>query len=94
MQPGVIKGYINPGKGRRSGASKGYIVSVEASLEDNCLFGKMLFIKALSATKGKPSPSWIRPFATRKKVTLNDLTRQALHEFLQHHGADASPALG
>jgi hypothetical protein len=26
---------------------KGYIGSIEASLEDNCLFGKILFIKAL-----------------------------------------------
>jgi predicted HicB family RNase H-like nuclease len=25
--------------------------------------------------------------ATRQKVTLNDLTRQALNEFLQHRGA-------
>ena len=25
----------------------GYIGSIEASLEDNCLFGKVLFIKAL-----------------------------------------------
>ena len=28
---------------------KGYIGSIEASLEDNCLFGKILFIKALNA---------------------------------------------
>ena len=28
--------------------------------------------------------------ANRKKVTLNDLTRQALNEFLQHH----CPAIG
>ena len=28
---------------------KGYIGSIEASLEDNCLFGKNLLIKALNA---------------------------------------------
>nr|WP_250212303.1 type II toxin-antitoxin system HicB family antitoxin [Pseudomonas fluorescens] len=32
--------------------------------------------------------------AARKKVTLNDLTRQALHEFLQHHCAEPFPAVG
>ncbi|MER2015664.1 toxin-antitoxin system HicB family antitoxin [Pseudomonas simiae] len=31
--------------------------------------------------------------ATRKKVTLNDLTRQALSDFLHHHSADACPAI-
>ncbi|OTJ34353.1 toxin-antitoxin system HicB family antitoxin, partial [Pseudomonas aeruginosa] len=32
---------------------KGYIGSIEASLEDNCLFGKILFIKALVSYEGK-----------------------------------------
>ena len=32
---------------------KGYIGSIEASLEDNCLFGKVLFIKALVSYEGK-----------------------------------------
>ena len=32
--------------------------------------------------------------AARKKVTLNDLTRQALNEFLQHHCAEPFPAVG
>lgn len=31
----------------------GYIGSIEASLEDNCLFGKILFIKALVSYEGK-----------------------------------------
>ena len=31
--------------------------------------------------------------ATRKKVTLNDLTRQALNEFLQQHGAEGLAAV-
>ncbi len=32
---------------------KGYIGSIETSLEDNCLFGKILFIKALVSYEGK-----------------------------------------
>lgn len=32
---------------------KGYIGSIEASIEDNCLFGKLLFIKALVSYEGK-----------------------------------------
>ena len=114
---------------------KGYIGSIEASLEDNCLFGKVLFIKALVSYEGKTVAELDAAFreavedylttcqalgqtpekpckgsfnvrvghdlhlaaalaATRKKVTLNDLTRQALNEFLQHHSADACPAIG
>lgn len=113
----------------------GYIGSIEASLEDNCLFGKILFIKALVSYEGKTVAELDAAFreavddylatchtlgqapekpckgsfnvrvghdlhlaaalaATRKKVTLNDLTRQALNEFLQHHGADTCPATG
>jgi predicted HicB family RNase H-like nuclease len=107
---------------------KGYIGSIEASLEDNCLFGKLLFIKALVNYEGKTVAELDTAFctavddyietcmalgqtpekpckgsfnvrvghdlhlaaalaATRQKVTLNDLTRQALNEFLQHRGA-------
>jgi len=114
---------------------QGYIGSIEASLEDNCLFGKVLFIKALVSYEGKTVAELDAAFreavddylatcqtlrqapekpckgsfnvrvghdlhlaaaleATRKKVTLNDLTRQALSEFLHHHRTDASPAIG
>ena len=113
----------------------GYIGSIEASVEDNCLFGKVLFIKALVSYEGKTVAELDAAFreavddylttcqalgqtpekpckgsfnvrvghdlhlaaalaASRKKVTLNDLTRQALSEFLQHHSADACPAIG
>jgi predicted HicB family RNase H-like nuclease len=114
---------------------KGYIGSIEASVEDNCLFGKILFIKALVSYEGKTVAELDAAFreavddylitcqslgqtpekpckgsfnvrvghdlhlaaalaATRKKVTLNDLTRQALKEFLQQHSADPHPAIG
>ena len=113
----------------------GYIGSIEASLEDNCLFGKVLFIKALVSYEGKTVGELDAAFreavedylttcqalgqtpekpckgsfnvrvghdlhlaaaleATRKKVTLNDLTRQALNEFLQHHGTGTCQAIG
>ena len=32
---------------------KGYIGSIEASVEDNCLFGKLLFIRALVSYEGQ-----------------------------------------
>ncbi|WP_338507655.1 type II toxin-antitoxin system HicB family antitoxin [Pseudomonas poae] len=114
---------------------KGYIGSIEASLEDNCLYGKVLFIKALVSYEGKTVAELDAAFqeavddylatcqalgrtpekpckgsfnvrvghdlhlaaaleATRKKVTLNDLTRQALNEFLQQHGKAPCPAIG
>ena len=114
---------------------KGYIGSIEASLEDNCLFGKILFIKALVSYEGRTVAELDTAFheavddylatcqslgqmpekpckgsfnvrvghdlhlaaaivAMQKKVTLNDLTRQALNEFLQHHRADACSAIG
>jgi predicted HicB family RNase H-like nuclease len=114
---------------------QGYIGSIEASLEDNCLFGKILFIKALVSYEGKTVAELDAAFreavddylttclalgqtpekpckgsfnvrvghdlhlaaaleATRKKVTLNDLTRQALSEFLLHHCAKPTPAIG
>ncbi|KRP58777.1 type II toxin-antitoxin system HicB family antitoxin [Pseudomonas trivialis] len=113
----------------------GYIGSIEASLEDNCLFGKVLFIKALVSYEGKTVAELDAAFqeavddylatcqalgqtpekpckgsfnvrvghdlhlaaaleATRKNVTLNDLTRQALNEFLQQHGKAPCPAIG
>ena len=113
----------------------GYIGSIEASLEDNCLFGKILFIKALVSYEGKTVAELDAAFreavddylttcqalgqtpekpckgsfnvrvghdlhfaaaleATRKKVTLNDLTRQALNAFLHHHSTEACPATG
>ena len=113
----------------------GYIGSIEASLEDNCLFGKVLFIKALVSYEGKTVAELDAAFreavedylttcqalgqtpekpckgsfnvrvghdlhlaaalaAIRKNVTLNDLTRQALNEFLQHHNADTCPTMG
>lgn len=114
---------------------QGYIGSIEASLEDNCLYGKVLFIKALVSYEGKTVAELDAAFqeavddylatcaslgqtpekpckgsfnvrvghdlhlaaalaATRKKVTLNDLTRQALNEFLQQHEAESFPAAG
>ena len=114
---------------------KGYIGSIEASLEDNCLFGKILFIKALVSYEGKTAAELDAAFrgavddylatcqslghtpekpckgsfnvrvghdlhlaaalaANRKKVTLNDLTRQALNEFLQHHYPEPCPTIG
>ncbi|MFL6879182.1 type II toxin-antitoxin system HicB family antitoxin [Pseudomonas marginalis] len=113
----------------------GYVGSIEASLEDNCLFGKILFIKALVSYEGKTVAELDAAFreavddylttcqalgqtpekpckgsfnvrvghdlhlaaaleATRKKVTLNDLTRQALNEFLKQRGEDTCPMPG
>ena len=113
---------------------KGYIGSIEASLDDNCLFGKILFIKALVSYEGKTVAELDAAFreavddyintcqalgqtpekpckgsfnvrvghdlhlaaalaASRKKVTLNELTRQALNEFLLHHCAEPAPAI-
>ena len=114
---------------------QGYIGSIEASLEDDCLFGKVLFIKALVSYEGKTVAELDAAFreavddylatcqtlrqapekpckgsfnvrvghdlhlaaaleATRKKVTLNDLTRQALSEFLLHHRSEPTPVIG
>ena len=36
---------------------KGYYGSIEASTEDNCLYGKLLFIRPLSVTKARLSPN-------------------------------------
>ncbi|WP_371917156.1 type II toxin-antitoxin system HicB family antitoxin [Pseudomonas sp. QS1027] len=105
---------------------KGYYGSIEASVEDNCLFGKLQFIRALVSYEGQTVAELEAAFkeavddyldtcqqlnqapempckgsfnvrvghdlhlaaaltATRQKVTLNDLTRQALSEYLLHH---------
>lgn len=105
---------------------KGYYGSIEASTEDNCLYGKLLFIRPLVSYEGqtvaeleaafheavddylqtchtlgsKPETPCKGSFnvrvghdlhmaatlaASRKNVTLNDLTRQALSEYLRQH---------
>ncbi|PAU87572.1 toxin-antitoxin system HicB family antitoxin [Pseudomonas sp. WN033] len=105
---------------------RGYYGSIEASPEDNCLFGKLQFIRALvsyegvtvaeleqafkdavddyletcAALKQEPETPCKGSFnvrvghdlhlaaslaATRQKITLNDLTRRALNEYLEHH---------
>ncbi|WP_350023920.1 type II toxin-antitoxin system HicB family antitoxin [Pseudomonas protegens] len=106
---------------------RGYYGSIEVSTEDNCLFGKLQFIKALVSYEGQTVAELEAAFkeavddyldtckqsgtapeipckgsfnvrvghdlhlaaavaATRQNVSLNDLTRQALNEYLQHHG--------
>ncbi|SEJ46154.1 Predicted nuclease of the RNAse H fold, HicB family [Azotobacter beijerinckii] len=105
---------------------KGYYGSIEASTEDNCLFGKLLFIRALVGYEGKTVAELQAAFreavddylemckaqekepeipckgsfnvrvghelhlaaslsASRQHITLNDLTRQALSEYLEQH---------
>ena len=106
---------------------KGYYGSIEASPEDNCLYGKLQFIRALVSYEGQTVAELTQAFraavddylescaaqgqapeipckgsfnvrvghdlhlaasviATRDKISLNDLTRKALHEYLAHHG--------
>jgi predicted HicB family RNase H-like nuclease len=106
---------------------RGYYGSIEASTEDNCLFGKLLFIRALVNYEGETVAELQAAFreavddylatcqaqgqepevpckgsfnvrvghdlhlaaslaANRQHMSLNDLTRQALSEYLQHHG--------
>jgi predicted HicB family RNase H-like nuclease len=106
---------------------RGYYGSIEASTEDNCLFGKLLFIRALVNYEGDTVAELQAAFreavddylttcqelgqepevpckgsfnvrvghdlhlaasvsASRHRMSLNDLTRQALSEYLQHHG--------
>ncbi|MCL7462297.1 type II toxin-antitoxin system HicB family antitoxin [Pseudomonas sp. NW5] len=106
---------------------RGYYGSIEASTEDNCLFGKLLFIRALVNYEGETVAELQAAFreavddylatcqalgqepetpckgsfnvrvghdlhlaaslaANRHRMSLNDLTRQALSEYLQHHG--------
>lgn len=103
---------------------KGYYGSIEASTQDNCLYGKLLFIRALVNYEGKTVAALEAAFreavddylttceklgsepekpckgsfnvrvghdlhlaavvaASRKGVSLNDLTRQALDEYLR-----------
>lgn len=106
---------------------RGYFGSIEASTEDNCLFGKLLFIRALVNYEGETVAELQAAFreavddylstcqelghepevpckgsfnvrvghdlhlaasvaANRHSMSLNDFTRQALSEYLQHHG--------
>ncbi len=106
---------------------RGYYGSIEASTEDNCLFGKLLFIRALVNYEGETVAELQAAFreavddylvtcqeleqepevpckgsfnvrvghdlhlaasvaANRHRMSLNDLARQALSEYLQHHG--------
>lgn len=106
---------------------RGYYGSIEASTEDNCLFGKLLFIRALVNYEAETVAELQAAFceavddylatcqksghepevpckgsfnvrvghelhlaaslaANRQRMSLNDLTRQALDEYLQHHG--------
>lgn len=105
---------------------KGYYGSIEASTEDNCLFGKLQFVRALVSYEGQTIAELAAAFheavddylatcqqlncapeipckgsfnvrvghdlhlaaalaANRQQVSLNDLTRQALNEYLRQH---------
>ncbi|APC18151.1 antitoxin HicB [Pseudomonas frederiksbergensis] len=105
---------------------RGYYGSIEASPEDNCLFGKLQFIRALVSYEGETVAELTQAFraavddylntctslsqepevpckgsfnvrighdlhlaasvaATRHSISLNDLTRKALSEYLEHH---------
>ncbi|MGV8861070.1 MAG: type II toxin-antitoxin system HicB family antitoxin [Pseudomonas sp.] len=105
---------------------RGYYGSIEASPEDNCLFGKLQFIRALVSYEGETVSELTQAFhdavddyldtcaslsqepeipckgsfnvrvghdlhlaasvvATRQSISLNDLTRKALSEYLDHH---------
>lgn len=106
---------------------QGYYGSIEASTEDNRLYGKLLFIRPLVSYEGRTVAALQAAFhaavddylatcqqqgnapqvpckgsfnvrvghdlhlaavltAARQNVTLNDLTRQALRNYLQHNG--------
>lgn len=106
---------------------RGYYGSIEASTEDNCLFGKLQFIRALVSYEGETVADLQAAFreavddylatchelgqepevpckgsfnvrvghdlhlaasvaANRQRISLNDLARQALSEYLQQHG--------
>ncbi|MFS2159901.1 type II toxin-antitoxin system HicB family antitoxin [Pseudomonas sp. Pseusp122] len=106
---------------------RGYYGSIEASPEDNCLFGKLQFIRALVNYEGETVAELAQAFrdavddylstctalaqepeipckgsfnvrvghelhlaasvaATRQSISLNDLTRRALSEYLGHQG--------
>ncbi|WP_397450965.1 type II toxin-antitoxin system HicB family antitoxin [Pseudomonas sp. NA-150] len=105
---------------------RGYYGSIEASPEDNCLFGKLQFIRALVSYEGTTVAELSQAFrdavddylnacaslnqdaeipckgsfnvrvghdlhlaasvaAIRQSISLNDLTRKALSEYLAHH---------
>jgi predicted HicB family RNase H-like nuclease len=104
---------------------QGYYGSIEASPEDNCLYGKLQFIRTLVSYKGETVADLEQAFreavegylatcarqkqapeipckgsfnvrvghdlhlaasvaATQQSITLNDLTRRALSEYLEH----------
>ena len=105
---------------------QGYYGSIEASTEDNCLFGKLLYIRALVNYEGATVAELTDAFkqavddylrdckarglvpevpckgtfnvrvghelhmaaslaAGRENISLNDLTRRALSEYIAHH---------
>lgn len=105
---------------------RGYYGSIEASPEDNCLFGKLQFVRALVSYEGDTVAELSQAFreavddylstcdslgqeaeipckgsfnvrvghdlhlaasvaATQQSISLNDLTRRALSEYLEHH---------
>ena len=105
---------------------RGYYGSIEASPEDNCLFGKLQFLRALVSYEGETVAELTQAFrdavddyldtcaslgqtpeipckgsfnvrvghdlhlaasvaATRQSISLNDLTRRALSEYLVQH---------
>lgn len=105
---------------------RGYYGSIEASPEDNCLFGKLQFIRALVSYEGETLAELNQAFreavddyietcaslgqtpeipckgsfnvrvghdlhlaasvvATKQSISLNDLTRKALSEYLVQH---------
>ena len=104
---------------------RGYYGSIEVSTEDNCLFGKLQFIRALVNYEGETVAELEKAFqeavddylntcedqnikpeipckgsfnvrvghdlhlaasvaARRQSISLNDLTRNALSEYLEH----------
>lgn len=105
---------------------RGFYGSIEASPEDNCLFGKLQFIRALVSYEGETVTELTQSFksavddylgdcesmghepevpckgsfnvrvghdlhlaasvaASRQKITLNDLTKRALSEYISQH---------
>lgn len=105
---------------------RGYYGSIEASPEDNCLFGKLQFVRALVSYEGDTVAELSQAFreavddylstcvslgqeaeipckgsfnvrvghdlhlaasvaATQQSISLNDLTRRALSEYLELH---------
>lgn len=105
---------------------KGYYGSIEVSTEDNCLFGKLQFIRSLVNYEAETVAGLNKAFkeavddylktcrdlniepespckgsfnvrvghdlhlaasvtARRKNISLNDLTRNAISEYLDHH---------